>query len=354
MIRKTFDIVVKELREDGGRILISTGGLDRDRDHVIPTGARTENYMKNPVVQFAHNYRDPWATIGRTTSLEIAPGGADVDGADSGIIADFELRPAANDQDPQNIIRLLWNGNWIRTASIGFRPVHAEENEEGGRDYDEWELLEWSLVPVPANQDALRMAVKALLEETDTDWRDASGPGGGQSKGTIPYRQFPLADRGAAWDGPAQIREATPEVLRLICAWYDAENPDVKQSYKLPHHLAAGGHSTVWRGVTAAMGALLGARGGTNIPDGDRRGVYNHLARHYRDFEETAPDFKEYAEEELKTLFAELYQCNDEPNTDDEPEGDVDAIVELTPEEEAALADLLGEWIGAAREALTP
>jgi hypothetical protein len=100
------------------------------------------------------------------------------------------------------------------------------------------------------------------------------------------------------------------------------------------------------------MGALLGARGGTNIPDGDRRGVYNHLARHYRDFEETAPEFREYTDEELKTLFAELYieqRGDDGTDVDERTEGDVDAVVELTPEEEAALADLLGEWIGTAR-----
>jgi len=39
------------------------------------------------------------------------------------------------------------------------------------------------------------------------------------------------------------------------------------------------------------MGALMGARGGVDIPDGDRRGVYSHLAKHYRDdFDEEPPD----------------------------------------------------------------
>lgn len=158
MERKTFDIKVKEQREDGGRILISTGSLDRDKDRVRPSGALVDSYMKNPVVQWGHNYRDPWATVGKTTSLEITK---------NGIVADFELRPPANDQDPQHIVRLLWNGGWIKTASIGFQPQGFDENEDGGRDFNSWELLEWSLVPIPANQEALRLAVKGIVEDPE-------------------------------------------------------------------------------------------------------------------------------------------------------------------------------------------
>jgi len=151
---KTFEIKVVDRRKDGGRIIISTGGVDRDRDRVMPRGARLDNYLKNPVVQWGHNYFDPFATIGRSNSIEIS---------DEGIIADFDLRPAANEHDPQNIILLLWNGEWIRTASIGFQPEpeQMKPNDFGGLDFGVWELLEWSIVPIPANQDALRLAAEA-------------------------------------------------------------------------------------------------------------------------------------------------------------------------------------------------
>jgi hypothetical protein len=150
---KEFPIEVVERRKDGGRIRINTAGLDRDRDRVLPAGARLENYQKNPVMQWGHNYRDPWATIGKANALTITPDAID---------ADFTLRPAANDQDPQNIIRLLWEGEWVRTSSIGFIPKTGKPNAEGGTDFTEWELLEFSLVPIPANQDALRLAIKGL------------------------------------------------------------------------------------------------------------------------------------------------------------------------------------------------
>ena len=169
MLKKTFAIQIEKATEDGGRITINTPVLDRDRDRVLPFGAQVQSYQKNPVVQWGHNYRDPWATVGRTTNLEIT---------DRGIVADFELRPAANESDPQNIVRLLWEGGWVKTASVGFNPITHEENEDGGRDFTEWELLEWSLIPIPANQDALRLAAKAL----DIDVGDVDQPGKAETK----------------------------------------------------------------------------------------------------------------------------------------------------------------------------
>lgn len=155
-VTKTFDFEIVEKSADGGRIRISTPDLDRDRDRVIPAGARVDNYLRNPVVQWGHGYAEPWQTVGRTTALEITP---------EGITASFELRPAANEQDPQNIVRLLWDGGWIKAASIGFIAADAKPNDAGGRDFGSWELLEWSLVPIPANQAALTLAVKAITDE---------------------------------------------------------------------------------------------------------------------------------------------------------------------------------------------
>lgn len=150
---KLVPIEISERTKQGGRITINTISVDRDKDRVMPAGGRFDNYMQNPIVQWGHNYRDPWATIGRTKGMERTA---------ERITAEFELRPAANEQDPQNIVLLLWDGGWIRTASIGFQPLSGAENEFGGFDFTEWDLLEWSLVPIPSNQDALRLAVKGL------------------------------------------------------------------------------------------------------------------------------------------------------------------------------------------------
>jgi hypothetical protein len=78
-------------------------------------------------------------------------------------------------------------------------------------------------------------------------------------------------------------------------AWYDdsdGDPPERKGDYKLPHHEVIGGEpKVVWHGVSHAMNILLGGRGGVNIPDGDRKAVYQHLAKHYEQFGEDPPEF---------------------------------------------------------------
>ncbi len=136
-----------------GWIVASTPAVDRDRDRVMPMGGDFTNFNKNPVLIFGHNYYEPWAVIGRVS--EIA---ADA----SGIRMKPELRQPANEADPMHIVRALWDQNLLRASSIGFIPLETRDNEFGGRDFTKWELLELSLTPIPANQEAIRLAVKAL------------------------------------------------------------------------------------------------------------------------------------------------------------------------------------------------
>ncbi len=149
MLHKTFEIKAAE----DGRMIASTPDVDRDKDRVIATGARLDNFLKNPVLMYGHNYRDPWALIGKAADLQVDAGG---------INFQPELREPANDSDPMTVIRALWDQKLLRAASIGFNPTKWMENEVGGRDFVEWELLEISIVPIPANQNALRLAAKAI------------------------------------------------------------------------------------------------------------------------------------------------------------------------------------------------
>ena len=149
MLHKTFEIKAAA----DGRMIASTPDVDRDKDRVIATGARLDNFLKNPVLMYGHNYRDPWALIGKAADLQVDAGG---------INFQPELREPANDSDPMTVIRALWDQKLLRAASIGFNPTKWMENEVGGRDFVEWELLEISIVPIPANQNALRLAAKAI------------------------------------------------------------------------------------------------------------------------------------------------------------------------------------------------
>ena len=119
---------------------------------------------------------------------------------------------------------------------------------------------------------------------------------------TTPHRS-PTAprDREWSWDGTDKLDRMIDgggwDQVANAHAWYDAnadENdpPHEKGAYKLPHHEVIDGRlHVVWRGVVAAMTVVNGARGGVDIPDSDKRKVYDHLAEHYREFDEQPPEF---------------------------------------------------------------
>ncbi len=185
MLHKTFEIKAAE----DGRMIASTPDVDRDKDRVIATGARLDNFLKNPVLMYGHNYRDPWALIGKAADLQVDAGG---------INFQPELREPANDSDPMTVIRALWDQKLLRAASIGFNPTKWMENEVGGRDFVEWELLEISIVPIPANQNALRLAAKAI-------------DGGGEDSGAT--FTVPLLPKTATAD---EIEETVLEAFRVF------------------------------------------------------------------------------------------------------------------------------------------
>ncbi len=126
---------------------ISTATEDRDGDILEPTGLVSGHYLMNPVVMWAHDYYAP--PIGRTLALRAT--------TDGRLEADVEFAPTDFAQD----VRRLVDEGFLRGASIGFEPLAWEPRENGGHRYTRWSLLEWSLVPVPTNPDALLVAAKS-------------------------------------------------------------------------------------------------------------------------------------------------------------------------------------------------
>jgi hypothetical protein len=100
--------------------------------------------------------------------------------------------------------------------------------------------------------------------------------------------------------GDALIEAGGWDAFANAHAWYDPNEdpehdpPHEKQAYKLPHHEEFDGRvRVVWAGVRSAMQVLAGARGGVDLPKKDRKGVYEHLARHYQEFDKEPPAFTE-------------------------------------------------------------
>jgi len=114
----------------------------------------------------------------------------------------------------------------------------------------------------------------------------------------LPVHHTPTSD--AAWDGPGNVarlkNDETAAYYKKMYAWVDPDaDPDTKAAYKFPHHEVDGdgnvGAANI-RGCIAGIAVLNGARGGADIPDADKQGVYNHLAAHLRDADVEPPELK--------------------------------------------------------------
>ena len=139
-----------------------------------------------------------------------------------------------------------------------------------------------------------------LWDTSDVNW--GANPATVGAKAALPYRDTGT-DEGD-WsapalgdftsDGWADLSDAEKKRIGNHFAWAETLPPDNFGQLKLPHHRAgkSGVGPAVWRGVAAAMAALLGARGGVVVPDADRKSVYDHLAKHYAQFDKQPPDFK--------------------------------------------------------------
>jgi hypothetical protein len=272
----------------------STPSVDRDGDTINQMGWDTKAFRKNPVVQWAHDHSVP--AIGRANKFRRSKESLDFQEIE---FPEEGIHPFAD-----MIFSLLQSG-FIKMGSVGFIPTKSEQREVDDDEKERFffpmkflkqELLEFSIVNVGSNRDAL-----TYLQGKGFKGSDVTKMLSMLDKRVIPYKKYPLDDEDATWNGPKEVAAAEVSDLKVIATWVDAENDEVKSGYKLPHHRAET-KNTVWRGVSAAMGALLGARGGVDIPENERKGVFNHLARHYAEFSKDVPEFKEYTTEELMEL----------------------------------------------------
>lgn len=126
--------------------VVSTDGVDRDRDRLRQGGWQIENFMKNPVITAYHDYRRP--PVGRALDARVTPRGLEMR---------VEFTPPEINPEGASIGEMYADG-WMNTFSVGFQPLKWVENELGGRDYLEQELLEVAAVVVPANPGALVVA----------------------------------------------------------------------------------------------------------------------------------------------------------------------------------------------------
>ncbi|ATB41136.1 hypothetical protein CYFUS_006598 [Cystobacter fuscus] len=154
------DSVIKSLghlvqKSEGGKPVfrISTQVLDRHRDRVRPNSLKTEAYEGNPVLLWNHDDCEP--AVG--TARVFREGD------------EWFMEPTFDEVDElSKTVSAKVKAGTLRTCSIRFRILRYEPNAEGGLDYEEVELLEVSIVNIPANPEAHRVKSQQPKQKNDT------------------------------------------------------------------------------------------------------------------------------------------------------------------------------------------
>ncbi len=126
--------------------VITSAVEDRDGDTVHTDGMIvSESYRKHPIVMPMHMYRE--FPIGFTEKLTQYKNHA---------VAKWQWLTDEPDTDGQKFYG-LWKNHVLNCVSIGFVPKRWEPKKDSwSYDFLAWELLEHSVVNIPANPDALR------------------------------------------------------------------------------------------------------------------------------------------------------------------------------------------------------
>lgn len=286
---------------DGSRrvkFVFSDGSVDRAGDMIDPGGWQLDNFNKNPVALFGHDSWNVDSVIGR--AVNVGKVGDKLVGEID--FADPEINPKAD-----MAFRMVEAG-LLSAVSVGFLPIEyrwsSDKSRPYGIDFIKSELIEISLVPVPCNANAL---IEARGMGIDTgplaEWAQRILDGEGKvpvprpfleeifraAKTPRPIRQKYLSpetraetsdwrvgawrdlpvDQSEIWDGPAakeRMLEAAgfggenpdASLARRGFLIYDAANPSLKGSYKLPFADIFGGEiKAVVGGIRAAASRLL-------------------------------------------------------------------------------------------------
>jgi HK97 family phage prohead protease/HK97 family phage major capsid protein len=164
----------------GMEFCLSDDSVDRMGDSIKADGWDLTNFKKNPVALWAHRSDQP--PIGKWSNLRVE--GNELRGH-------LHLAPEGTSTRIDEIRKLI-DAGILRAVSVGFRPINSEPRRSGdkffGETYTRQELVETSLVSVPANPNALAVAKSLNISPATIDIVFA--PGKATSGTDIVRRRF--------------------------------------------------------------------------------------------------------------------------------------------------------------------
>lgn len=184
MLHRSLDVELRAVDQERRRASFVASTERAVMTHMGPEvlrvkGARLQRFRKNPVVLDAHDRYGIDSIVGRAD--------VKVDSEGRQIIAEVEFASSPRGEAAWSLVR----DGFLRAVSVGYRPngKRTRQLREGESDgegearvsgpalvVNEWELIELSMVPVPADEDALRRAFYA--QEGDMKLSDVMQDGG--------------------------------------------------------------------------------------------------------------------------------------------------------------------------------
>lgn len=152
MQKQYFKGLVTKSENGKYKVLASTSAVDRQGDSIDQAGWDISNFKLNPVMPWAHDYSA--LPIAKATSIAVTQ---------RGLEAEFEFAPEEGNPMAQQV-KVLYDNGYLNAVSVGFIP-----KERKGMVISKAELLEISFVPVPANQEALRLSFKSIDDNNTLD-----------------------------------------------------------------------------------------------------------------------------------------------------------------------------------------
>jgi HK97 family phage prohead protease len=207
------ELEVKAVGDNEIEIVGSTATRDRDDEVIVADGIDLRNYKKNPVVLPAHDYWQP--AIGRAKSVKLENGKLK-----------FRIEFPEEGVNPvADIYRKLYKSGFMKASSIGFIPKEwnlGKGDKDPRRTFTKTELLEISLVSVPANPQAL-VTEKSIQEA--------------MSKGILSYAEVEKASqyKPMRQDDEKVTKDWTGEIKtldELVEKVRDKINGDIKTTIK--------------------------------------------------------------------------------------------------------------------------
>lgn len=186
---------------DTFRFVFSNQAVGRDGHVVLNRGIQTANFLRNPVILWAHDDLQP--PIGRGSNIDTGGTNCCMDVT----FIDRDVLPFAG------TIRDLVAGSWLRALSMSWQPLEWQYSQDrsraGGIDFTKVDLLEVSVVPLPALPDALMDArSRGINTRPLSEWAERAL--GTRSYHSVPRRQLEAISR-AARMSPLVRRPQIPE-----------------------------------------------------------------------------------------------------------------------------------------------